>query len=118
MIFLNEIKLNEKKLLYISLQQFYGISRFTSFYIIKKLGLSINFRTYDLSDNHKLKLSFLMKNSKILISSDLKKIKFFSKKKLIDIKTYRGYRKLQGFPVRGQRTRSNAKTSKIVKHKR
>jgi len=52
---------------------------------------------------------------KIPINSELKKNKILEKQNLVDLKHYRGLRKLKGFPVRGQRTRSNAKTAKKIK---
>jgi small subunit ribosomal protein S13 len=49
------------------------------------------------------------------IASDLKKSKLLNSKKLISIKSYKGLRRNQGLPVRGQRTHTNAKTAKKIK---
>ena len=49
------------------------------------------------------------------ITSELKKSQVFALKKLVDIKSYRGLRKIRGLPVRGQRTHTNAKTAKQYK---
>lgn len=65
-----------------------------------------------MTEDQKLKLVRLIENSKLLINSDLKRLVNMEQKKLVNIKSYRGLRKLKGFPVRGQRTRSNARTAK------
>ena len=46
------------------------------------------------------------------ITDKLKKLQVFALKNLVSIKCYKGIRKIQGLPVRGQRTHTNAKTSK------
>jgi small subunit ribosomal protein S13 len=46
-----------------------------------------------------------------LINTNLKKEKILLAKKLVQIKTYRGIRRLRGLPIRGQRTHTNAKTA-------
>ena len=59
-----------------------------------------------------LKLIKFIENSNININIDLKKLQISISKKLIQIKAYRGIRKLRKLPVRGQRTHTNAKTAK------
>jgi len=80
----------------------------------KKLGISKNFKVFELTEEQKFNLIKLIDSSGILINSDLKRFLLNKKKKLINIKSYKGLRKLKGFPVRGQRTRSNAKTAKKI----
>ena len=53
---------------------------------------------------------------KLQLGSDLRKKNASVSKNLVSIKTYRGLRKFRGLPVRGQRTHTNAKTSR--RHKR
>jgi ribosomal protein S13 len=57
----------------------------------------------------------LIESSDLTITSDLKKLKQLVTKKLVAIKSYRELRRINGFPVRGQRTHTNAK---IVKRNR
>ena len=52
-----------------------------------------------------------IENFNLLINSDLKKSKIRITKKLVQIKAYKGIRKLRGLPIRGQRTHTNAKTA-------
>ena len=52
-----------------------------------------------------------IENANLVINSNLRKSKTILLKKLIQIKTYKGIRRLRGLPVRGQRTHTNAKTA-------
>ena len=54
----------------------------------------------------------LIENSDLIVSNDLKKLQSLFLKKLINIKAYKGIRRISGLPVRGQRTHTNAKTSR------
>ena len=58
-----------------------------------------------------IKLIKFIENLNLLINANLKKEKIILAKKLVQIKTYRGIRKLRGLPIRGQRTHTNAKTA-------
>jgi small subunit ribosomal protein S13 len=58
-----------------------------------------------------VKLIKFIENLNLLINSNLKKEKIILAKKLVQIKAYRGIRKLRGLPIRGQRTHTNAKTA-------
>jgi small subunit ribosomal protein S13 len=112
MIYLLETELLDKKPLHIALKKIFGIGKSYSNYFCKKLGFSNNFKVFEITTEQKIKLIRSIDNSKLLINSDLKRSLNLAKKKLVNIKSYRGLRRLKGFPVRGQRTRSNAKTAK------
>jgi small subunit ribosomal protein S13 len=116
MIHLLETNLPDKKTIFVALKKVYGINKYTSLFICKKLGFSLNFKTKNLTNNQKLSIIRVIEKLQVLINSDLKKKKSLEKKKLIEIKLYRGLRKLKGYPVRGQRTRSNARTAKKIKN--
>jgi len=111
MIYILETKLLENKSVYFSLTKIFGIGRFNSFLICKKLGLSYNCRLSKLTPDQILKLIKFIENLSLLINSNLKKSKIILAKKLVQIKAYKGIRKLRGLPVRGQRTHTNAKTA-------
>lgn len=81
------------------------------FLICKKLGLSANCKLSQLIPDQHVKLIKLIENSNLLINNNLKKSKIMVAKKLIQIKSYKGIRKLRGLPVRGQRTHTNARTA-------
>ena len=111
MIYILETKLLENKSVYFSLTKIFGIGRFNSFLICKKLGLSYNCRLSKLTPDQILKLIKFIENLSLLINSNLKKSKIILAKKLVQIKAYKGIRKLRGLPVRGQRTHTNGKTA-------
>ena len=66
---------------------------------------------YTLTPDQSIKLIKFVENLDLLINNHLKKSNIMLAKKLIQIKTYKGIRRLRGLPVRGQRTHTNAKTS-------
>jgi small subunit ribosomal protein S13 len=115
MVYLFETKIPEKKSVFFALTYIYGINKTHSLFICKTLGFSKNFKIKNLSKEQISKLVKLIEFLNIDIASDLKKIKLMSFKKLISIKSYRGLKKNQGLPVRGQRTHTNAKTSRKIK---
>ena len=112
MVYLLENDLKKDKLLYIALQNIYGIGKKQAIYFCKKLGLSTNLKVHELSTLQKNKLERFIENSDLKINSDLKKFNVSINKKHLIIKSYKGLRKYRGLPVRGQRTHTNAKTAK------
>lgn len=115
MIYIFETELKENKPIYLSLTHIYGIGKNKSLLICKKLGFSKSVKVNDLNKN---KIKEIIKTCETLnytLASDLKKTKNLILKKLIAIKSYKGLRRLRGLPVRGQRTHTNAKTSRKIK---
>jgi small subunit ribosomal protein S13 len=112
MIYLFESEISENKPIFVSLTKIYGVGHFTAVLICKKLGFSKNLKIKNLSKEQIVKLVKTIEFLKLNISSDLKKSNMLNLKNLISIKSYRGLRRNQGLPVRGQRTHTNAKTSK------
>ena len=115
MIYLFESEILENKPIFFVLTQIYGIGKTTAVLICKNLGFSSNLKIKNLSKKQINKLVKTIELLNIQLASDLKKSKLITTKKLISIKSYRGLRKIQGLPVRGQRTHTNAKTAR--KHK-
>ncbi len=111
MIYILETNLLESKSVYFSLTDIFGIGQFQSFLICKKLGLSCNCKSSQLTSDQIVKLIKFIENLNLLINSNLKKEKIILAKKLVQIKAYRGIRRLRGLPIRGQRTHTNAKTA-------
>jgi small subunit ribosomal protein S13 len=112
MIYIFESKLSENKSVFLTLKYIYGIGKSNSFLICKKLGFSKNLKIKNITKVQINQLINTIVNLKIKIGSDLKKLKVLNTKKLISIKSYKGIRKIRGLPIRGQRTHTNAKTSK------
>jgi small subunit ribosomal protein S13 len=117
MVYLLETKLVETKSVFFALNHVYGIGKSRSFLVCKQLGFSSNFKVKNLSENQIAKLLKLVEISNITVGSELKKFKLLILRKLTSIKSYRGLRRINGLPVRGQRTHTNAKTAKFFKKK-
>lgn len=111
MIYIFESELPENKHVFISLTKVYGIGLNKSLLLCKNVGLAKNIRIKELSTDHINKIIKTADLLNITLGSDLKKNKLIVSKNLISIKTYRGLRRYQGLPVRGQRTHTNGRTS-------
>jgi small subunit ribosomal protein S13 len=112
MIYLFESELSKTKSLPLALSAIYGLGKANTLLICKKLGFSTNLTVKDLSKEQTSKLIKSIESLNILIVSDLLKARLLIAKKLVSIKSYRGLRRYQGLPVRGQRTHTNSKTSR------
>ena len=95
----------------ISLTYIYGIGRTTSDQILEAVGIDPSKRVRDL-DNSELGLlrEYIAKNFRV--EGDLRREVSMNIKRLIEIGSYRGLRHRRNLPVRGQRTRTNARTRK------
>lgn len=109
----NKIISDSKSIVY-SLITLYGINKFQSKKICKNIGINPQITLNKLKNNHVNRIiNYINKNLKV--EQLLKKKKTERLNMLIDIKSNRGIRQNQGLPVRGQRTHTNAKTSKKIK---
>lgn len=103
------VDLPRDKRVEIALTYIYGIGLSRAQNIIKETGVNPDTRVRDLADEDVTKLrSFIEKAYQI--EGDLRRWESMNIKRLVDIGTYRGRRHRQGLPVRGQRTRTNART--------
>ena len=89
----------------------YGIGPFRAKKILDQAKIDCNRRAKDLSDDEIARLTSIIQNSYI-IEGDLRREVGQNVKRLVDIGSYRGMRHKKGLPVRGQRTRTNARTRK------
>lgn len=112
MVYLFESELPKHKSISFALQHIYGIGKTHAVLICKKLGLSVNLAVKDLSKEQLSKLIKSIESLNISVAGDLLKSRLLTVKKLVSIKSYRGLRRYQGLPVRGQRTHTNAKTAR------
>lgn len=114
MLYLLETKLPENKSIFFALTYVYGIGKKTSILICKKLGFSVNLKVKNITQDQSIDILKVIDSSQLLLSNELKKFKILTLKKLVAIKSYRGLRKSRGFPVRGQRTHTNAKSARKI----
>jgi small subunit ribosomal protein S13 len=95
----------------IGLTYVYGIGRASALQILKAAGVDGAIRVKDLSEDKIVKLREIIERDH-LVEGDLRKEVSLNIKRLIDTGTYRGLRHRKGLPVRGQRTKTNARTRK------
>jgi small subunit ribosomal protein S13 len=94
----------------IGLTSIYGIGRTTAQKICDNVGIPYSKKIKDLTDADLEKIRDEI--GKITIEGDLRRELSISIKRLMDMGCYRGFRHRRGLPVRGQRTRTNARTRK------
>jgi small subunit ribosomal protein S13 len=103
------VDLPRDKRVEIGLTYIYGIGLSRSKEILKETGVNPDTRVKDLSDAEVAALRSLVQ-SQYQVEGDLRRWEAMNIKRLMDIGTYRGRRHRMGLPVRGQRTRTNART--------
>ena len=99
---------SQKKILY-ALTAIYGIGLKTSEKILAELNVDSNIRTYDLNDESVSKIRAVLEDN-YTIEGDLRRLTSLNINRLITINCFKGRRHRQGLPLRGQRTRTNART--------
>lgn len=100
-----------KKRLVISLTYLYGVGRARAAQIIERLGLNEDMPADHLSADDIVRLNEMLQTDYV-VEGDLRRQVQSNIKRLISIHSYRGLRHRTGLPVRGQRTRTNARTRK------
>jgi len=103
------VDLPRDKRIEIGLTYIYGIGLSRSKEILATTGVNPDVRVKDLSDVDVTALRGAVETN-YQVEGDLRRLESMSIKRLIDIGTYRGRRHRMGLPVRGQRTRTNART--------
>ena len=105
------VDLPREKRIEIGLTYIFGIGRSSSRKILKTTGLDPNIRVKDLTESQVVALREVIDGG-YKIEGDLRREVAMSIKRLMDIGCYRGLRHRRGLPVRGQRTKTNARTRK------
>jgi small subunit ribosomal protein S13 len=107
------IDLPRNKRMIVALTYIYGIGESLSKKILDATNISYDMKASDVSESQAVKIREEL--AKYRVEGDLRKDVSFNIKRLIDIGTYRGIRHKRHLPVRGQRTRTNARTRRGVK---
>lgn len=105
------IDLPRDKRVEIALTYIYGIGRKQSMNILQSTGVNPNTKVRDLTEDEVAKLRGYITKS-LSVEGDLRREVALSIKRLIDIGCYRGIRHRRGLPVRGQSSKTNARTRK------
>ncbi len=105
------VDLPRTKRVEIGLTYIFGIGRFRATDILKAAEVSGDIRVKDLSEDDVRKISIVIEDQG-RVEGDLRKEISLNIKRLMEIGSYRGLRHRRGLPVRGQRTKTNARTRK------
>ncbi|MBQ3381734.1 MAG: 30S ribosomal protein S13 [Bacteroidales bacterium] len=116
------VDLPKDKRIEIGLTYVYGIGRTSAKKILEKTGINPDTRVKDLTDEEESKLRECIDHD-FLVEGDLRRHTALDIKRLTEIGCYRGIRHRRGLPVRGQRSKTNARTRKgpkrtIANHKK
>lgn len=109
------VDLPREKRVEIALTYIYGIGRKTASDIIAATGVDPDLRVKDMSEDDVSKLREYIDHH-LKVEGDLRRETAFDIKRLIEIGCYRGVRHRKGLPVRGQRSKTNARTRKGPKN--
>jgi small subunit ribosomal protein S13 len=105
------VDLPRDKRIEIGLTYIYGIGRSTATEILKKAGVNPDTRVKDLSEDEAGAIRKII-DSEYMVEGDLRREVSLHIKRLMEIGCYRGIRHRRGLPVRGQNTKTNARTRK------
>lgn len=106
------IDLPKEKRVEIGLTYVYGIGRKTANDILAKAGVNPDTRVKDLTDDDEAKIRDAIEQLGVAVEGDLRREVALNIKRLVEINCFRGTRHRKGLPVRGQRTKTNARTRK------
>lgn len=106
------VDLPREKRIEIGLTYIYGIGRTTADKILAASGVNPDTRVKDLTDDEVKKLAETINDLGVEVEGDLRRDVSLNIKRLTEIGCYRGIRHRKGLPVRGQKTKTNARTRK------
>ncbi|HCD70745.1 MAG TPA: 30S ribosomal protein S13 [Ruminococcaceae bacterium] len=106
------VDLPKEKRVEIGLTYVYGIGRKSANDILAKAGVNPDTRVRDLTDDDEAKIRDVIDKEGYVVEGDLRRMVALNIKRLVEINCYRGTRHRKGLPVRGQRTKTNARTRK------
>jgi small subunit ribosomal protein S13 len=106
------VNIPDSQRLEIGLTSIYGIGRSTSKKIVSDVGMEDSTRVRDLSEEDLARVRSAVERTGLLIEGDLRRETQLNIRRLTDIQTFRGLRHRRGLPVRGQRTKTNARTKR------
>lgn len=106
------VDLPREKRIEIGLTYIYGIGLTTAQKLLKDAGVNPDTRVKDLSEDQVQAIRKAIESNHLLLEGDLRREVALNIKRLTEIGCYRGLRHRRGLPVRGQRTKTNARTRK------
>ena len=106
------VNIPTQKRVEVALTYIFGIGVTSSQKILAKAGISPEVRVKDLSEDEVSKIRTVIDEDGYLVEGDLRREVSMNIKRLTDLGCYRGLRHRKGLPVRGQRSKTNARTRK------
>ena len=106
------VDLPKDKRVEIGLTYIFGIGRTTAKKILKETGIDPSTRVKNLTEAEETAIRDCIVSNNIAVEGDLRRTLAFDIKRLTEIGSYRGLRHRRGLPVRGQRSKTNARTRK------
>lgn len=106
------VDIPKEKRIEIALTYLFGVGRPLSNKILKEININPDKRAKDLTEAEIMQITTFLQKSDYKMEGDLRREISQNIKRLMDIGSWRGMRHKKGLPVRGQRTRTNAKTRK------
>ena len=106
------VDLPREKRVEIGLTYIYGIGRVVSNRLLNEAGVSPDTRVKDLTDDEVARIQKAIESLEVPVEGDLRREIALNIKRLQEIGCYRGIRHRKGLPVRGQKTKTNARTRK------
>ena len=106
------VDLPREKRIEIGLTYIYGIGRSTADQILAATGINPDTRVKDLTTDEEALIRDYIDKNNIMVEGDLRRNVALDIKRLVEVQCYRGVRHRKGLPVRGQRTKTNARTRK------
>ena len=106
------VDLPREKRIEIGLTYIYGIGRTSAGKILEAAGVNPDTRVKDITDEEVKKISDVIERDGYMVEGDLRREIALNIKRLQEIGCYRGIRHRKGLPVRGQKTKTNARTRK------
>jgi len=106
------IDIPREKRVEVGLRYIYGIGPTLSRQVLALAQVNADTRVRDLTEEEVSRINGVIQNAEFKVEGDLRRDTQMNIKRLMDIGCYRGIRHIKGLPVRGQRTRTNARTRK------
>ena len=108
------VNIPNQKRVPIGLTYIHGIGRTKAHEICSRVGIPMDRRVHEMTDDEVLRVRELI-DREFMVEGDLRRDRGQAIKRLTEIGSYRGIRHRRGLPVRGQRTKTNARTRKGAK---
>ena len=111
------VDLPKDKRIDIAIAYIYGIGRTRGKQIIEEAQINPSTRVKDLTEGEIGKISGIISSQEMKVEGDLRRQIQANIRRLIEIGSYRGFRHRRNLPARGQRTKTNARTRRLVRRK-